>query len=186
MRTCARSNTRLFSDWCSDEAYLSAVQDAPRAPSRVPRPESHGWWARGAACASGAWSQAPGVVGSPSGVLGGRKRARRYGLGPERRLTQSTVFVGLLRQGKRRTIGGFTFYLAWREDGPPRLGILVTRKHSARAVERNRLKRRIREAFRLEQESFGALDVLVRPPYGAKPSLQMMLQLRELFSRLNQ
>jgi ribonuclease P protein component len=118
-------------------------------------------------------------------VLGGRKRARRYGLGPERRLTQSAVFVRLLRQGKRRSVSGYTFYLGRRENGPPRLGILVTRKHSALAVERNRLKRRIREAFRFEQESLGALDVLVRPPYGAKPSLQMMLQLREFFSRLN-
>ena len=91
----------------------------------------------------------------------------------------------LLQHGKRRSISGYTFYLGRRESGPPRLGILVTRKHSARAVERNRIKRCIREAFRLEQESLGALDVLVRPPYGAKPSSQMMLQLRELFSRLN-
>lgn len=185
MPICARSNTRLFSDWCSDEAYLSAVQDAPCAAPRVPRPQPYGWRTRSAARTSGAGSQAPGTVGSAAGVLGGRKRARRYGLGPERRLTQSAVFVRLLQQGKRRSIGGYTFYLAWREDGPPRLGILVTRKHSARAVERNRLKRRIREAFRLEQESLGGLDVLVRPPYGVKPSLQMTLQLRELFSRLN-
>ena len=118
-------------------------------------------------------------------MLGRPKRARRYGLGAERRLTQSAVFVRLLREGKRRSLGGYTFYLGWREVGPPRLGILVTRKHSARATERNRLKRCIREAFRLEQESLGAMDVLVRPPYGAKPSARMMLQLRELFSRLN-
>jgi len=119
-------------------------------------------------------------------VLGGAKRARRYGLGPERRLAQSAVFVQLLHHGKRRSIGGYTFYLARREGGPPRLGILVTRKHSALAVERNRIKRCIREAFRLEQEHLGALDMLVRPPYDAKPSSRMMLQLRELFSRLNQ
>jgi len=119
-------------------------------------------------------------------VLGGAKRARRHGLGPERRLTQSAVFVRLLQHGKRRSIGGYTFYLERRVSGPPRLGILVTRKHSTLAVERNRIKRCIREAFRLEQERLGALDVLVRPPYGAKPSSQMMQRLRELFSRLNE
>lgn len=119
-------------------------------------------------------------------MLGGAKRARRHGLGPERRLTQSAVFVRLLQHGKRRSIGGYTFYLERRVSGPPRLGILVTRKHSTLAVERNRIKRCIREAFRLEQERLGALDVLVRPPYGAKPSSQMMQRLRELFSRLNQ
>jgi ribonuclease P protein component len=62
--------------------------------------------------------------------------------------------------------------------------MLVSRKHAARAVERNRIKRCIREAFRLEQESFGALDVLVRPPYGIKPSAHMILRLRETFARL--
>ena len=92
----------------------------------------------------------------------------------------------LLQHGKRRSIGGYTFYLERRVSGPPRLGILVTRKHSTLAVERNRIKRCIREAFRLEQERLGALDVLVRPPYGAKPSSQMMQRLRELFSRLNE
>jgi ribonuclease P protein component len=62
--------------------------------------------------------------------------------------------------------------------------MLVSRKHAARAVERNRIKRCIREAFRLEQESLGALDVLVRPPYGVRPSAQMISRLREIFVRL--
>jgi ribonuclease P protein component len=62
--------------------------------------------------------------------------------------------------------------------------MLVSRKHAARAVERNRIKRCIREAFRLEQESLGALDVLVRPPYGIKPSAHMISRLRETFARL--
>ena len=49
---------------------------------------------------------------------------------------------------------------------------------------RNRIKRCIREAFRLEQERLGPIDVLVRPPYGVKPSAQMVVRLRELFARL--
>jgi ribonuclease P protein component len=62
--------------------------------------------------------------------------------------------------------------------------MLVSRKHAARAVERNRIKRCIREAFRLEQESLGALDVLVRPPYGVRPSAQMISRLRQIFAAL--
>ena len=49
---------------------------------------------------------------------------------------------------------------------------------------RNRIKRCIREAFRLEQGRLGALDMLVRPPYGARPGGMMLKRLRELFSDL--
>lgn len=79
---------------------------------------------------------------------------------------------------------GYTFYVARREAGAARLGMLVSRRHAARAVERNRIKRCIREAFRLEQESLGALDVLVRPPYGIKPGAQMISSLRRLLGSL--
>ena len=89
-----------------------------------------------------------------------------------------------MRQGSRRSLDGYTFYVARRDTGSARLGMLISRKHAARAVVRNRLKRCIREAFRLEQDHLGPLDVLVRPPYGAKPSPQMILQLRAIFGRL--
>ena len=119
--------------------------------------------------------------------LGTVKRAavgKRYGLGAERRLSDKVDFERLLREGSRRTRSGFTFFTAMRADGPPRLGMLVTRKHAAKATVRNRIKRCIREAFRLEQGSLGALDVLVRPPFGARPGVQMLARLRELFLEL--
>ncbi len=49
---------------------------------------------------------------------------------------------------------------------------------------RNRIKRCIREAFRLEQTGMAAIDVLVRPPFGARPGVQMLDRLRGLFSEL--
>lgn len=89
-----------------------------------------------------------------------------------------------MKAGERRNLGGYVFYFARRAAGAPRLGILISRKHAASAVERNRIKRRIREAFRLEQENLGALDILVRPPYGVIPSPDMIRRLRELLTRL--
>jgi ribonuclease P protein component len=77
-------------------------------------------------------------------------------------------------------------YVARRDSGSPRLGMLISRRHAARAVVRNRIKRCIREAFRLEQERLGPLDVLVRPPYGVKPSAQMVARLRAILGRLAQ
>jgi len=91
----------------------------------------------------------------------------------------------LLRQGTRRNLEGFTFFLGRRDTGPARLGLLVTRKHAANATDRNRIKRCIREAFRLEQHRLGALDVLVRPPMDATGGAAMLARLRALFQRLS-
>ena len=100
-------------------------------------------------------------------------------------MRRKAEFERLFRQGTRRSLAGYTFYMERREAGRPRLGILVSRKHAAAASERNRIKRCIREAFRLEQETLGALDLLVRPPYGVRPSADMIRRLRELFGTLN-
>ncbi|TMH69737.1 MAG: ribonuclease P protein component [Betaproteobacteria bacterium] len=102
-----------------------------------------------------------------------------------RRLRRKAQFERLLREGERRALAGYTFYLERRADGRPRLGILISRKHAAAAADRNRIKRCIREAFRLEQENLGALDLLVRPPYGVQPSPDMVVRLRELLCRLS-
>jgi ribonuclease P protein component len=91
----------------------------------------------------------------------------------------------LLREGTRRSVAGYTFFVERRDAGGPRLGLLVTRKHAARASERNRIKRCIREAFRLEQETLGPVDLLVRPPYGIKPSAEMILRLRGILNSLS-
>jgi ribonuclease P protein component len=89
-----------------------------------------------------------------------------------------------MRKGARRNIDGYTFYLGRRETGEARLGILISRRHASRATVRNRIKRCIREAFRLEHERLGPLDVLVRPPYGIVPSPRMIVRLRELLGSL--
>ena len=91
----------------------------------------------------------------------------------------------MLRQGKRLRAEGYTFFIAPRAAGRPRLGILVSRKHSAAASERNYLKRCIREAFRLEQERLGPVDVLVRPPERIEASADMMRRLRKLLGELD-
>ena len=116
-------------------------------------------------------------------MLGQAKRAR-LGLGARRRLTRRADFERLLRAGVRRSQSGYTFYLARRGSGGPRLGILISRRHSTKASVRNRIKRSIREAFRLEQGALGALDVLVRPPLGPVPGARMIARLRALFAEL--
>ena len=118
------------------------------------------------------------------GALGHLTRAR-FGLGPGKRLASKADFERLLREGARQSRSGYTFFVSRRAEGSPRLGILISRKHSGKATVRNRIKRCIREAFRLEQASLGGLDVLVRPPFGARPDARMLAKLRELLSDLS-
>ena len=116
-------------------------------------------------------------------MLGESSRAR-FTLGADKRLPSKADFERLLREGARQSRSGFVFYTSARAKGPPRLGILISRKHAARATARNRIKRCIREAFRLEQARLGAIDVLVRPPLASRPGAQMLALLRAFFSEL--
>jgi|SRR5690606_31759267 len=43
----------------------------------------------------------------------------------------------------------------------PRLGLVIGKRNVRRAVERNRIKRHIRETFRLRQHSLPAVDAIV-------------------------
>lgn len=122
----------------------------------------------------------------PAAAVLGEARRAGFGFAADRRLANKADFERLLREGSRRTRSGYTFFVSMRAAGPPRLGILITRKHAAKATVRNRIKRCIREAFRLEQGALGPMDVLVRPPFGARPGVAMLGRLRELFSGLSQ
>ena len=173
--SAARSNTALFRIGAVHEAHLPAVQDAPRTPPRLPRAQPHARRTRGVAQPARAWPPARRVVAAAG---------KRFGLDASRRLRRKAQFEQLLRAGERRSLGGYTFYIGHRAASTPRLGILISRRHAAAAVERNRIKRCIREAFRLEQESLGSLELLVRPPYGVRASARMISDLRELLRRL--
>jgi ribonuclease P protein component len=66
------------------------------------------------------------------------------------------------QQGRRATSNAFVVLVSERATaGPVRLGITASRKVGS-SVERNRVKRRVREWFRRERRTIGgSLDVLV-------------------------
>lgn len=90
--------------------------------------------------------------------------ARRY------RLTKTDEFSSVF--GFRRAIRGKWLMLHYqpRPEGntEARLGLVVGKKQLKRAVDRNRVKRVVREQFRLRRPSLPAVDLVVR--LATKPS----------------
>jgi ribonuclease P protein component len=160
-------------------ADLPTFENPARSPARLSRTQPHARRTQSAAQSTRARSPATRAVAPIAAA------AKRFGLDAQRRLRRKAQFERLLREGERRSDAGYKFYFKRRPAGRPRLGILISRKHAASAVDRNRIKRSIREAFRLEQAQLGSIDLLVRPPYTARRAAGMVDELRGLLCRLN-
>jgi len=95
----------------------------------------------------------------------GTQEINRLGWGKERRLLKSPEFTACYEQGRKHFTRSFILFVLRRDQGPDgfRLGLTVSRK-MGNAVARNRIKRVVRECFRLHQFDVDLpLDVVVVP-----------------------
>jgi ribonuclease P protein component len=100
--------------------------------------------------------------------------SERFAFPKERRLRTRREFVAAQSSGVRVHTPHFVLVLAKGPDAnaPARLGVTVTRKIGG-AVQRNRCKRLVREAFRLDRDLLpNGLDFLVIAKDGA-PGLRL-------------
>lgn len=83
-----------------------------------------------------------------------------------RRLLKHADFQRVYQAGRRQFTGNMTVFFLRREaasSGDPRVGLTVG-KVLGGAVERNRIKRRMREAVRMSSSSYsGPLDIVFNP-----------------------
>jgi ribonuclease P protein component len=105
-----------------------------------------------------------------------------FTLGPERRLRRAAEFRQLYASGRRLGSELFTAVVRPNQLATARLGMSVAARSVRRAVDRNRVRRVIRESFRARALALPSVDIVV----GARSAAQAAsnARLRESLDRL--
>ncbi|HSE13032.1 MAG TPA: ribonuclease P protein component [Rudaea sp.] len=112
--------------------------------------------------------------------------AARFGHPPLARLREAADFLALRREGKR--IASPCFHAQYRltETGHARLGMAVSRRVSKHAVVRNRIRRIIRESFRVRRGALPDCNILLiaRSEAAARSRAELRTDLESIWQRL--
>src|SRR3984957_14238953 len=88
----------------------------------------------------------------------------------QRRLRRKSDFEAAYARGRRFGNGFFAVTAKPNDIGAPRLGLAVSVEKAGGGVGRNRLRRTIRESFRLNQHQLPAVDLVVSARIKARDS----------------
>jgi len=137
------------------ETYVPTLQNPSRPRARLSRAHGHRRWPQGAL---GASRQGPRAAHRLTlAVVAGPLRGARL-----HRLRGSGAFEAIFAAG-RRLDGRYLQLIAAPAARPAgRIGYVIGRKAMPRAVDRNRLRRRLREHVRAARPGLDAFDVIVR------------------------
>jgi ribonuclease P protein component len=102
------------------------------------------------------------------------------------RLRHKGDFDAAYARGRRMSDGFFSVTARVNEAGVPRLGLAVAVRVAGSGVARNRLRRIIRESFRLHQRALPAVDVVVsaRPAARDANASQLRASLAVLWQKV--
>lgn len=102
------------------------------------------------------------------------------------RLRSHRDFQTVYRQGKKISNHYFILWVCSNHLQHPRLGMSVSKRHIPLAVQRNRIKRLIRESFRVHQALLPALDIIVITHTASQQlnNAQLFLQLEQQWQKL--
>lgn len=104
---------------------------------------------------------------------------------PSHRLTSKAAFDRVFADGRRSADRYFTVLSVGNELPHARLGLAVSRKVASRAVVRNRIRRLVRESFRLHQDALADdLVVMARPAAREASAAQLRDSLDDHWSRV--
>jgi ribonuclease P protein component len=104
------------------------------------------------------------------------------------RLRHKVDFDAAYARGRRMNDGFFSVTARVNDAGAPRLGLAVAVKVAGGAVARNRLRRIIRESFRLHQRTLPAADLVVsaRPAARNASAQALRLSLAALWKKVGE
>jgi ribonuclease P protein component len=154
-----------------DEANVSTQSTPPSQDARVSRAHEDEGRTKGVEAPS---CEGPQTADRLSGGLSRRQR-----------LTTSGEFQALFQRGKR--IDRPALIVLWRESkDPTRVGFAVSRQVRL-AVQRNRARRRLREAYRAARDvapTRAALVVIARPAVLKEPFPALLGQMRQALAAI--
>jgi ribonuclease P protein component len=152
------------------ETHLSTIGDSPQAYPRFSCSYGYPWGPCSDSCPP---RQGPAPFGRLNAISSGQE-SRRYPAGfPRRyRLTRTDEFSSVF--SFRKVIRSSNFLLHYRPRGGEqsdsvRLGLVVAKRYLRRSVDRNLVKRLVREAFRTWRCKLPSCDLIVR--LAVKPTL---------------
>ncbi|OWY40953.1 ribonuclease P protein component [Xenophilus sp. AP218F] len=102
------------------------------------------------------------------------------------RLLKTDEFSSVFSLRQQRSNAFFQVYARGNDLGHPRVGLVVGKKVAKRAVRRNYIKRCVREWFRLNQQTLGGVDYVVRAkqPFTRDQQNEAVTALSTLFAKL--
>jgi len=106
----------------------------------------------------------------------------------ELRLLTPSQFSRIFDHPVKAVSDHFTLLAKYNDLDHPRLGLTIAKKKEKTAVGRNRIKRIIRESFRLNQHNLPNIDIVVlaRDKVGEADNQQLHKQLNKLWKKIAQ
>jgi ribonuclease P protein component len=106
----------------------------------------------------------------------------------QRRLRRKSDFEATYARGRRFGNGLFGVTAFWNDKGWPRLGLAVAVRTAGGGVERNRIRRIIRESFRLHQHELPSVDLIISARARARDATRHELRagLEALWKKVNE
>ena len=101
------------------------------------------------------------------------------------RLQNASQFTRVFDQATKSSSEFFTILSRENTEGRPRLGIVVAKRRAKRSVDRNIIKRIIRESFRLNKATLPANDfiVILKRPIKIIKRSNLRLQMETLWKQ---